>query len=325
MSAGKSSNFIAASLSNCTAKVVKKSDNAEHVVVLWNFYVNHWMLLIASILGSLSTFGVLGIAEQCLHSSLVLLQHLLNDEDALNILIEQCRMYILDTRAANSIYLENGREHMLVIDPLITLFERFVQKLFTYKDSSEEELTQFTTLLELLLELMTRKALQCEIANSMMNKFSHSEVPLADQLFMIISHNRSKRAWTRAVVVINRLMDMFVRAIRERHIFDDSDENGNSQKDLSNHNSMKIKQIFDEFDEDKNGRIDKMELRKGLQEMGYSVSNTVADALHSRLDRRRTGAIKFSDLMHFATSEDDLDAETEVPFYCCAVSLPTFS
>ncbi len=57
----------------------------------------------------------------------------------------------------------------------------------------------------------------------------------------------------------------------------------------------KVKESFDRFDEDGNGKIDLIEYRKLLEEMGSGLGRAEAEAAFDSIDRDENGLIDFEE------------------------------
>lgn len=245
--------------------------------------MTYWRLLLESIVSSVCRdLEIWNETGENLLSSLILLRNTLckNNEWV----FDQCKLYAIA-----------DKPFYLIIDPILTLVEHFVSILVAEK-STEPHLTLFVELLEVLLELMKIVVCASEIVSEIISRFGYGDKSLAEQLYMIIIRNKPSAVGPQVAVTVTKFMATLVRALR-------------TPPDT---NYLRIKNIFDEMDMDGNGRIDKVELREGLQKMGYSVSQTTADTLHARMDQQRTGSIHFSDLITFASREEDHVPETEV-------------
>ena len=286
-----SNHFIASKLRGCRAEV--RGSQAEQVLVLWDYKITNWVLLLGTIVGSagrdLETWSEKG---QCLVASLQIICRILEVDGGDKEVRLQCLEYINLSGAS----IAEKNPFSLITDPIITLVEHFLP-ILSAERSSEQHLIFFVTLLEFLMEMMKIVDNTVDIVLGITSRFSYSETSLPERLYMIAMRNRNSLRGSFAVVSIIKFMSALVNETRM------SPDRG----------KVNIKSIFDEIDEDGNGRISREELREGLQKLGYSVSQVISDSLHAQLDIRGTGSIYFSDLVTFATKdEEEQQPRTEV-------------
>ena len=68
-------------------------------------------------------------------------------------------------------------------------------------------------------------------------------------------------------------------------------------------NSNRVLELFKEWDTDGNGAVDKMELRKGIAGLGYSVPNKEIDFLFDCFDKDGSGEIAYSEFKKMLSEE----------------------
>ena len=76
------------------------------------------------------------------------------------------------------------------------------------------------------------------------------------------------------------------------------DEFRNAMKEMNSSRQKEIKECFDQFDQDKNGIIDKKELYDILKTTGEGVDIMQVDVLFELYDTNKDGKIDFNEYVH---------------------------